>query len=344
MDSYSASERARDMIDETNEVQAGQVRLLLTSAGRRVELMRCFQEEASSLGIALTTLACDLDPRLSPACRLADTMIAVPPAASPTYVDELLSLAAAHRVTMIVPTIDPELLPLSLARDRFAAIGIDLVISGPELVGIARDKLATAEFLDAYGIPSPRTARLEDVRAAPGNWQWPVMVKPRHGSASRGISIAACPAELPRDPEEPLIVQELLQGREFTVNMFFDRSGQLRAAVPHERLRVRAGEVEKGITRHAAALEAVAAQLADALPRPRGALCFQAFMTASGDVRVFEINARFGGGYPLTHQAGATFAKWLLQEQVGLPCTADNDGWRENVTMLRYDAAVFVSP
>jgi carbamoyl-phosphate synthase large subunit len=57
---------------------------------------------------------------------------------------------------------------------------------------------------------------------------------------------------------------------------------------------------------------------------------------------VFEINARLGGGYPLAHQAGATFTKWLLEEALGLPCTAV-DTWRAGVEMLRYDTAVFRS-
>jgi carbamoyl-phosphate synthase large subunit len=55
---------------------------------------------------------------------------------------------------------------------------------------------------------------------------------------------------------------------------------------------------------------------------------------------VFEINARFGGGYPLAHHAGATFARWLLEEAVGLEPTCHND-WRDGVRMLRYDAALF---
>jgi carbamoyl-phosphate synthase large subunit len=58
---------------------------------------------------------------------------------------------------------------------------------------------------------------------------------------------------------------------------------------------------------------------------------------------VFEINARFGGGYPLAHQAGATFSQWLLEEVAGLPATA-NDRWQDGVLMLRYDSAVFSSP
>ena len=59
--------------------------------------------------------------------------------------------------------------------------------------------------------------------------------------------------------------------------------------------------------------------------------------------KVFEINARFGGGYPLAHRAGAPFSRWLLEEAAGRPGSAHND-WEEGVTMLRYDAAMFVPP
>lgn len=79
------------------------------------------------------------------------------------------------------------------------------------------------------------------------------------------------------------------------------------------------------------------------LSAPRGVLCFQAFVDRQGRASVFEINARFGGGYPLAHHAGATMARWLLEERLGLPCSAHN-AWREGVAMLRYDAAVFLEP
>src|SRR3546814_1692610 len=77
------------------------------------------------------------------------------------------------------------------------------------------------------------------------------------------------------------------------------------------------------------------------LPGPRGALCFQAIVDDNGDASVFEINARFGGGYPLAHRAGAAFGRWLMEERLQLPSSA-NDDWRNGVTMLRYDAAVFI--
>jgi carbamoyl-phosphate synthase large subunit len=57
--------------------------------------------------------------------------------------------------------------------------------------------------------------------------------------------------------------------------------------------------------------------------------------------KVIEINARFGGGYPLADHAGAHFAKWLLEEVSGLPASC-HDNWHSGVLMLRYDEAIFV--
>jgi carbamoyl-phosphate synthase large subunit len=166
------------------------------------------------------------------------------------------------------------------------------------------------------------------------------MVKPSSGSSSRGIAIVSGPSELPENPREPMVVQQLLTGPEYTVNIFIDAAGQLRSVVPHRRLRVRAGEVEKGRTERNSMFERLAEGVLRALPQARGALCFQAIIDREAGARVFEINARFGGGYPLAHEAGATFTRWLLEEAFDLPSTAHSN-WRDGVLMVRYDAAVF---
>lgn len=320
------------------------LRVLVTSAGRRVELLACFRAAASALGIDLKVIACDLHPPMSPACREADSSFGVPPVGSDDYVEALLRQCCHHDVSLLVPTIDTELLPISLARPHFEAIGVDVAISLPALISIARDKLHTATFLRENGIPTPRTAAIAAVRAAPHDWRWPLIVKPRHGSAGRHVCILDHEDQLGGvTAAEPMIVQELLRGPEHTVNMFFDRAGAMRCAIPHERLQVRAGEVEKGVTRRVPELSRLAAQLATALPGPAGVLCFQAMQTLSGAPAILEINARFGGGYPLAHRAGAEFAKWLLEERLNAPCSA-NDDWVAGMTMLRYDAAVFVAP
>jgi carbamoyl-phosphate synthase large subunit len=318
------------------------MRMLLSSAGRRVGLLRAFRSSAEDLGIQLEIFACDLEPEWSSACREADYAFAVPRATSPDYIETVRGFCERHDIALVVPTIDTELVQYSHARERFSAIGTTVSIGSPAIVEMARDKLATARFLSGAGIASPRTASAEWFLASDEEWPWPLMAKPRHGSSSRGIQTIHNRDELlPLAAIEPYVVQEMLRGREFTVNLYFDEQGRLQTAIPHERLRVRAGEVEKAVTTRDPVLCGMARDLGAALDGPFGAMCFQAIMDADGRASLFEINARFGGGYPLAHQAGATFTRWLLEQVLDLPRSAHED-WRPGVVMLRFDDAVFV--
>ncbi|WP_262408431.1 ATP-grasp domain-containing protein [Sphingomonas sp. JC676] len=317
--------------------------MLVTSAGRRVALLQAFRRGAEALGVELDLLACDLEPELSAACHVADAAFAVPPVTDDNYVEAILAICRDSNVQLIVPTIDPELAPLASAHDRFAALGAHVSASAPAVIDIARDKLKTAGFFAAHDIPTPRTATLAEVRDNPESWIWPVLLKPRHGSSGRSVSIVESPAGLPLHEDEPMIVQALLRGEEWTVNIYIDDAGRLRAVVPHRRIKVRAGEVEKGVTRRAPRLIEIGERIAASLPGARGVLCYQAMVSPDGEANVFEINARFGGGYPLADHAGAAFARWLIEARLGMPSSAGND-WAEDVVMLRYDAAVFVQP
>ncbi len=315
--------------------------LIVTSAGRRNHLIECFREDAVRLGIPLRVLAADHLPESSPACLQADARFAVPPCTDPGYVPRLLEICADQEVSLLIPTIDPELVVLAEQRAKFAALGTHVVVSMPDVVALCQDKLGTAARLVAAGIPTPQTLTLADYLRDPSALPQPVIAKPNSGSASVGIVRPQHPSALADLHPEGYIVQELWQGREYTVNVFFDRAGRLHCAVPHERLEVRAGEVSKGVTERIPALEDAAQKLAAALPGARGPLCFQAIIAPSGEIAVFEINGRFGGGFPLSHRAGARMSQWLLEEACGRPLSAHND-WRAGVMMLRYDAAVFV--
>lgn len=316
------------------------LRILFTSAGRRVELLRCFRHAAQSLEMDLEVLACDLSASMSSACQTADRAFDVPRCSDPGYADAVFDIARSNGVHLIIPTIDPELRSLAVEAEHFAACGARVHVSPPDVVAVALDKFKTAQVLKAAGVPVPATFSLEDTRSLPLGLQWPMFMKPRAGSASRGLKVIQSADRLSEQTDEPMLLQEFLQGPEYTVNIFIDMAGVLRSAVMHRRLQVRAGEVEKGRTERRHDLHRLAELIGKALPGARGVLCFQVIDDQDRGLQVIEINARFGGGYPLAHHAGATFAQWLMEEVAGLPCTANNE-WRNNVTMLRYDAAIF---
>lgn len=316
--------------------------ILFSSAGRRVELLNCFRRAAADLDVRLRVLATDANPFLSAACRVADKAIQVPRCDTPEFMPALIRVCAEERVTILVPTIDPELEPLAAESKGLQASGTVVSISSREVVSLARNKLATQRFLSGLDIRTPRTDTLNAFIESPTEWRFPVVIKPLAGSSSVGVTRIDSFAEFPSSAvrSEDYIVQEHWAGDEYTVNLFFDEIG-LRCAVPHLRLEVRAGEVSKAVTRRVPVLERFAEKMGAALKgKAFGALCFQAIVTNSGEAAIFELNARFGGGYPLADRAGAPFAKWLLEIALGYPCSAHNN-WCAGQLMLRYDAAVF---
>lgn len=315
--------------------------ILFTSAGRRVELTRCFRQAAKARGLDLEVHACDLEPELSAACRDADARFAVPRCTDDGYIDLLLDYCRENSIRLLVPTIDPELYPLSMASERFAAVGTRVHVSNPETIEVVRDKAMTARVLGDAGVPVPRTVELDGAATIPDDWAWPSFIKPSGGSASRGIGVIDSARHLRAAYDEPMILQELLGGDEYTVNIYVDDSGTLRSVIPHIRLSVRAGEVEKGRTVRRQDIHDIAQAIVDALPGLRGIACFQLIEDENRGLRVFEINARFGGGYPLADHAGGRFAESLLAVANGAEECAASD-WREDATMLRYDSAIFV--
>lgn len=318
------------------------IALLVSSAGRRVALIDCFRTDAAALGLSLRVVCIDTKPSLSAACARADVAYEAPRCATPEFIPFVHEVVRREKVKLIVPTIDTELLPYAQAADEFAGAGVLVNVPSLPAVQIARDKRITADFFAAAGVLVPRTLTLSQFLQQPPNWSWPLIVKPIHGSSSIGVRRVETPSDLDGVPEaDRHVIQEFWNGAEFTVNMFFDEQGQLRCAVPHRRIEVRGGEVSKARTERHPALQKMARDIAAALPRCRGAMCFQAIVTNQGDTALIEINGRFGGGFPLAHAAGAEFSRWLLQEACGSASSAA-DSWRDNVTMLRYDAGVFL--
>lgn len=323
-----------------------QVTVLISSAGRRVELLRGFRRALASLGVDGRVIATDAT-WYSSAFHEADEGFVVPRLDDPACVPTLLALCEKQGVDLVVPTIDTEMPTWVASRDEFEAIGVTIALSGAGVVDIAADKQLTHEWLVANGFPTVDQAAPDVVLADPGAWRFPLVAKPRFGSAGIGVAVVRDAAELAAATSRPelgaMVVQALASGREHTIDVLADREGRCVCAVPRRRIEIRAGEVSKGVTVRSAELQDLAARLCAALPGAFGTITVQVFVgDEPGELAVIEINARYGGGFPLALQAGADFPRWQLEELLGLPSTAEPDGWRDGLVMLRYDAAVFV--
>jgi carbamoyl-phosphate synthase large subunit len=317
--------------------------VLLSSVGRRSQLVACFRQAFEKLGIQGRVIGCDSNPAYAPAAYLVDKCYPVPRCSDRSFIGEVLSLAKAQKVSLIVPTIDPELPLYASARELFLSEGIQVAISGCKTVNIAGDKVETNSWLNSHGIPTVRQSSSQQVMKELQRWPLPLIVKPRRGSGSIGVmkiaSYEMLQAILSSDPE--LLIEEYATGEEHTINVFVNAQRYCVCAVPHRRIETRGGEVSKGVTAKNPALMKLARTIVAALPDAFGALNIQCFLNELGVMRVTEINARFGGGFPLANEAGAVFPLWLLQETLGIPSPSEFEEWTDQLTMLRYDSAIF---
>jgi carbamoyl-phosphate synthase large subunit len=317
--------------------------VMISSAGRRVALLQTFRQSLANLGLEGKLLAVDVQ-RLSAAFHAADAGFLVPRCTSDAFIPTMLELCKTHEVKLLVPTLDPELQPYAQHRAEFAAIGTTVAISSPQVVAIGSDKAQTHAWLVSQGFPAPRQGDPQAVLANQDAWPWPLIAKPIQGSSSIGVVQVDSPEALrmaTRSGEH--IVQSIAPGKEYTVSVYVDRHGRCHCAVPRRRLEVRGGEVSKGMAVRIPEVQQLARAIAERLPGAYGVLNVQIFWDEkTGELTVIELNARFGGGYPLAWQAGARYSQWLIEDLLGLPSTASWEGWEDGLVMLRYDDAVFV--
>jgi len=323
--------------------KANRLAILFTCVGRRVELLRAFRRAGQRLGITLEIHGADAS-EMSPAMHHVDHAHIVPAISTGKYVDALLRLVGKHRIKLVIPTIDSELLDLARAVDRFAGEKCLALVSHESVIRTCSDKLSTFRALSQAGIDTPRTWTWADALKKKRH-RFPYFMKPRSGSAAMGNYVVHNRLELETYGQlvtEP-IVQEFVAGVEHTMDVYTGLDGVPRCVTPRRRLEVRSGEVSKALLVKDARMMKVGARVAEVLEGCRGVVTVQCMVNSRGRIRVIEMNPRFGGGVPLAIHAGADYPKWILQELLGRRPRINPDAFRDDIAMLRYDESVFVA-
>ncbi len=318
------------------------LRILFTCVGRRFELINAFRRAAKSLNVRLEVHGADAN-RLSPAIHRVNKPHILPPISAGNYTDALFNLVRRSKIDMLIPLIDLELSLVAAVADRFAEFGCHALISSEAVVGTCSDKMATYRALKAAGIDTPATWVWSEAIKRKRH-RFPYFLKPRAGSAALGNYVVYSFDELRvfghriHDP----IVQEFVEGAEYTLDVYTGFDGRPRCVVPRKRLEVRGGEVSKGLIVKDPAIMAIGRRVAEMLGECRGVITVQCIATPDRRIRVIEINPRFGGGVPLAIHAGADFPKWILSELLGKRPRIISTGFRDNIAMLRFDDSVYV--
>lgn len=303
--------------------------VLLTCAGRRNYLLKFFQETLGERGKVFAGDASIAAPTL----QEADEIFLLPPVNNSEYSDKLLDICQRKEVRLLIPLNDLELPYLAKQRDRFLKIGTIPVVSSPAAIDICFDKFATFKFFQNIGIATPNTyLSLSEARVAieQGEVDFPLVVKPRWGSASIGIEYPEDAEELElayrfvkksvmksfladvssSDIDRCILIQERLVGQEYGLDIINTLEGAHAATLVKRKLAMRAGETDRAITVENEELRKLGEKIGKHLGHIGNLDCD--VIVGQKGLCVLEMNPRFGGGYPFSQIAGANIPATLI--------------------------------
>src|SRR3954454_9508935 len=302
-------------------MDARRVAVVLTGVGKRYDIVSAFAEHAF-------TVAVDPNP-LAPARYAADVALVPPRIDDPGYVPFLHEVVARYEARAVVPLTDLDL-------EILAGAGLPAFVPSADVARATYDKYEAHELLLRLGLPSPPTC-------LPGEEpeSYPVMVKPRQGSGARSIHPAADREEkdfFVRYVKEPVMVQRLMGGPEFSIDLLCDLDGRCLNAIPRTMIESRGGESIKGTVIADPELIELGRSVGEALG-VRGPCTVQCFRDPDWGIGITDVNTRFGGAFPAPMYAalpGRTYPELIVRMAQGETIEPHVGEFRDGHTFTRW--------
>jgi len=305
--------------------------VLLTSVGRRAYLVRYFKEALSGKG---QVFAINSEAQAAGMYE-ADMCFVAPRVDSATYIDFVCDVITKHDIKLVLSLFDIDLPYLSEYKAKIESLGAKLVVSDPAVIAISNDKWLTAKFCKENNLLFPVSyIDLEEAEKglAKGLLSFPLVIKPRWGMGSLSVLKANDLDELrfyyavikkqimasylnilsAREIDETVLIQACISGQEYGLDIFNDLNGNYIQTVVKKKIAMRSGETDMAEVFSDHSLEILGQEIAGKLKHV-GNLDVDIMLTEDNQPFVIEFNARFGGGYPFSHLAGASFPEKLIQ-------------------------------
>jgi carbamoyl-phosphate synthase large subunit len=311
--------------------------ILRTAAGSPPAVSQ--YQEFKRLGARI--VAADSNP-LAVGFVFADSGHKVPRVSDPEYLGALKALCQRESVNWILPSLDEELILLASNAPFFEEAGVRLCLSSVDTLRICTDKFATYEFFLRNDIPVVPTARFAESPDL-GISTFPQIVKPVSGRGSSNVFVARTQSEVEffgRYIGEA-VVQPLMTGMEYTIDVLANWSSEPIIIVPRKRLMTDSGISMKGVTAWHKEMVHWSGEIVKRL-KIVGPANFQCFVSKEGEVRFTEVNARLAGSSILTQGAGIPFYEGIVALLKGQEPPLHIHAVDERV-MLRYWSEVFLT-
>jgi len=327
------------------------INILLTSAGRRSYIVDYFRDCDGIDKVYASNSVYTI------ALKRADGYFLSPLIYDDNYIPEIITFCKNHKISVVLSLFDIDLYVLALHEKEFIDNNIQLILAPAEFVRKCNDKWETYNLMKQLNIQTPKSfTRYDDVINAikSENLSYPIIMKPRWGMASMDIFKVYNEQELrvltersQRDifnsylkyessmtPQESIIYQELIVGKEYGLDVLNDLNGNYVATFAKQKVTMRSGETDLGLTVNPKPFENIAKSISR-ISKHKGILSVDCFMTDTGEIYVIEMNCRISGHYPLAHLAGFNYPQQLVDWIEGKPTNPENLQFKTGLYIIK---------
>lgn len=233
-----------------------------------------------------------------------------PRATDPNYIPWLLDYISKNHIKVFIPTSEAEI--RVLAAEGINRIGDAVVIRNSDFtIEKSLDKHACLCYLASKGIEVPEHGLVgEDVPE-----RYPIIVKPRSGQGSKGVTVVQTPEEL-TTCETGWVWQSYLvaEDEEYTCPVYSSQGSSTQVLLLKRKLM--GGLTGSGVVVENAGIEQYVRRIVECM-RLDGAMNIQLRLTETGPL-LFEINPRLSSTVVFRDKLGFTDVRWWLADRLGL--------------------------
>jgi carbamoyl-phosphate synthase large subunit len=268
-----------------------------------------------ALGDDGKVVACDINP-YSAALSVAHYWAESLPISDPAHIKRMLDICQQFCIDILMTLNVDELTCLEACRSRFEMNGVRLIGAPKESIEMTRDKLASVRLCEQLGLGHPPTWMPQEL-SNEHHTVFPLIIKPRFGQSSQGIATIKNNTELnetlnriPEEQASAFIIQELINGQEYGLDIINDLEGKYRGVLARRKLTMRGGETDIAQSISSDCFEKTARTLGEHL-RHQGVMDID-LICRGEHLYLLDLNMRFGGGYAFSHLAGANVPAALM--------------------------------
>lgn len=304
--------------------------VLFLGGAKRVSFAEYLKKSAEEKGFTLCLYSYELEKEV-PISIAGEVIIGLRWKDGELY-NHLSKLIEEKRIDMVLPFVDPAIAVAAHLKKLFPELYIPC--SDLEICETMFDKTTSAEWFESINVPIPKTY----IKGK--NIFFPLIAKPKGGSASKGIIVIRDEKEYKSFNANNDITKYLLQlyienGEEYTVDTFVSQEQEIISIVPRIRLEQAGGEAVRSKTLHDEQIENLSRKILETKAFI-GPITIQFIRDkVSGETFVMEINPRYGGAVVTSFGASADTTKCLVSEWRKEKVLPIND-WKANVLMTRY--------